>query len=59
MNICIEGEFSEETSLMSDLNECLGNDIDIKIERVPDIPLLASGKRKLVVNKYLQKVNNG
>jgi phenylacetate-coenzyme A ligase PaaK-like adenylate-forming protein len=48
-------EFNEESQLKSMLREHLGMDSNIKIEFIEEIPLLASGKRRLVVNEYIKK----
>jgi phenylacetate-coenzyme A ligase PaaK-like adenylate-forming protein len=47
-------EFNEESQLKSMFKEHLGIDSNIKIEYVDEIPLLASGKRRLVVNDYIK-----
>lgn len=43
--------FPREEELIKEFKGYFGNDADIKIEYVNEIPLLASGKRKLVVNE--------
>lgn len=43
--------FPREAELIKEFKGYLGEDADIKIEYVDEIPLLASGKRKLVVNE--------
>ncbi|MCF6295368.1 MAG: CoF synthetase [Flavobacteriaceae bacterium] len=47
-------EFNEESQLKSTFKEHLGKDSNINIEYIEEIPLLASGKRKLVVNDYIK-----
>jgi len=45
--------FSQETWLVQLLRHCLGEDANVKIRRVRDIPPLCSGKRPYVVNEHL------
>jgi phenylacetate-CoA ligase len=46
-----EGHY-EDATFVSLLKEYLGQDAEIKIEHVDEIPVLASGKRKTFVNNY-------
>jgi phenylacetate-CoA ligase len=39
--------------IINKLKDCFGHDGIIEIEYVNEIPLLASGKRKRVINKYI------
>jgi phenylacetate-CoA ligase len=48
-----EDTFTDETKLVKELKTYLGEDAVIRFEYVSEIPLLSSGKRKIVVNKYL------
>ena len=50
--ININGSFSREKELVHEFKSYLGEDADFKIEYVSEIPLLASGKRKKIVNNY-------
>lgn len=50
--ICIKGVFEREKKLIEEFKEYLGKDANFKVEYVQEIPLLASGKRKKVVNDY-------
>lgn len=50
MKICVSEGFKREDELVSDFVRYLGFDANFKIERVNEIPLLSSGKRKKVVN---------
>ncbi|WP_066223980.1 phenylacetate--CoA ligase family protein [Formosa haliotis] len=45
-------KFTKENEILSEFKGYLGKDANITIEYVDDIPLLSSGKRKLVVNDY-------
>lgn len=49
--INIEGHFANEKTFKSDFKSYLGNDAIIDIEYVDEIPLLASGKRRVLVNE--------
>lgn len=40
--------------LIEDIKESFGQDADISVEYVDGIPILASGKRKSVINEYIQ-----
>lgn len=42
-------------SAITELKSVLGQDANILIEQVNDIPVLASGKRKPVVNEWNQQ----
>ncbi len=44
--------FTKEADLIRESQEYLGNDADVQIEYVEEIPLLSSGKRKQVANEY-------
>ncbi len=46
--------FTREDQLVSEFKTYLGKDADFKIEYVSEIPLLASGKRKKIVNNYIK-----
>ncbi|WP_299214561.1 CoF synthetase [uncultured Aquimarina sp.] len=45
--------FSKEEELLSDFKRYLGKDANITIEYVSEIPLLASGKRRVMVNEMV------
>jgi phenylacetate-CoA ligase len=45
--------FGRDAELRRDLHAHLGADASIKVELVDEIPLLASGKRKKILNRYL------
>ena len=51
--------FLKEDELINEFKGYLGNDADIKIEYVNEIPLLSSGKRKKVLNRMEIKINVG
>ena len=51
IKVNIEAErYDKEEILIADLKKYLGNDASIEVEIVHEIPLLASGKRKKIVN---------
>lgn len=49
---CGDDDFTEKETLLNDLKHFVGKDASITIEMVNDIPALASGKRKKIVNNY-------
>ncbi|HEA21788.1 hypothetical protein LCGC14_0745680 [marine sediment metagenome] len=51
--------FLREDELINEFKGYLGNDADIKIEYVNEIPLLSSGKRKKVLNRMKKKISEG
>lgn len=51
--ICLAGNFNREKELKSEFLNYLGQDADLEVEYVHEIPLLNSGKRKKVVNEML------
>jgi len=51
-------EFNEETQILSELKECLGNDSNIKIEYIQEIPVLSSGKRRVIINNFVKDKEN-
>lgn len=48
-------EFHSAENILSEFKEHLGQDAEISLEYVEDIPLLSSGKRKFVINRYKDK----
>lgn len=46
--------FSKENQLIDEFKSFLGTDADFRVEYVSEIPLLASGKRKKIVNNYIK-----
>lgn len=48
----VDEEFKRESELINEFKKHFGNDADIVIEYVNEIPLLNSGKRKKVVNLF-------
>lgn len=52
LNLIMRGDDSNLPSIIDQLKEYLGSDAEIKINKVEDIPVLASGKRKPVVNNW-------
>ena len=52
--INIKGSFAREKELIREFKSYLGEDADFNIEYVSEIPLLASGKRKKIVNNYIK-----
>ena len=51
----LNGSFRRETELIAEFMQYLGAEAIIKVEYVDEIPLLASGKRKKIVNNYIKK----
>ena len=49
-----EGTFYKEEQLVNEFKSFLGQDADFRIEYVSEIPLLASGKRRKIVNNYIR-----
>jgi phenylacetate-CoA ligase len=49
----VAGNFIWEAKLIKEFKEALGEDANITIDYVFEIPLLSSGKRKIAVNNYL------
>ena len=49
--INIHGDFKNETKFINEFKEYLGNDANIVIEYVEEIPLLNSGKRRAMINE--------
>lgn len=55
LKIITKGSFTDSSSVIAQFKEFLGNDAEISIKEVQEIPVLASGKRKPVVNNWKQK----
>lgn len=55
VKLVMRRENESVVKIISQFKEFLGNDANIKIEYVNDIPVLASGKRKPVVNEWKTK----
>jgi phenylacetate-CoA ligase len=51
VKINVDGEFNRQDELKEKLLELLGQGANIRIEKVDEIPTLASGKRKYILNK--------
>ncbi len=51
----IDGTFNQETNLIENLKSELGEDASIIIDYVNEIPVLNSGKRKMVINNYIKE----
>lgn len=51
---CLQSKFERKNELLYDLRHYLGKDAIIEIEFVDEIPLLASGKRKKIVNNFIK-----
>lgn len=52
--INVNGVFGAEAQLVREFKEFLGKDADFRVEYVSGVPLLASGKRRMIVNEHLQ-----
>lgn len=50
-----DAPFQRDRQLIAEFKQYLGNDADFKVEFVDEIPLLASGKRKKIVNTFHNK----
>ncbi|NKI27099.1 phenylacetate--CoA ligase family protein [Arenibacter sp. 6A1] len=53
LKVAYDFDYDDELEIIKKYQEFLGHDANINIEYVIDIPLLKSGKRKLVVNNAL------
>ena len=51
-------DYDNEIGLIKQYKEYFGDDAKIRIEYVNDIPLLLSGKRKLVINNAINRLSN-
>ena len=51
----VDKDFNRKNNIIDEFKDYLGKDADIKVVYVEEIPLLNSGKRKLVINKMLTK----
>jgi phenylacetate-CoA ligase len=49
---CLGNTFPSKQTLLEELKTFVGNDADIELELVDNIPVLASGKRKKIVNNF-------
>lgn len=52
LKVVMRCEYTNLDSIVDQLKEYIGNDAHVTIERVSDIPVLASGKRKPCVNNW-------
>nr|WP_321232506.1 CoF synthetase [uncultured Psychroserpens sp.] len=50
--INIDSEFTKEKEIIDYFKSYLGEDADITIKYIDEIPLLSSGKRRLIINLY-------
>ena len=55
LKLNVTNTFEQEVDVINEFKGYLGNDAEIKISYVDEIPLLASGKRKATINNYLKK----
>ncbi len=56
---CKKDKFIKELELLADLKRYLGTDAFIQVEYVDEIPILASGKRRKIVNNFTQTKSTG
>ncbi|RST74181.1 phenylacetate--CoA ligase family protein [Siminovitchia acidinfaciens] len=54
MNVIPDSSFFNEEQVMNILRDILGEDADIRLIPVEDIPTLASGKTPYIVNEYIK-----
>ncbi|GAA3514329.1 phenylacetate--CoA ligase family protein [Aquimarina addita] len=52
----VTSQFNASRVILEEFREHLGADADIHVDFVQDIPLLASGKRKFVINRFKNKM---
>lgn len=52
LRLCVNETFSQEQSVVEQLKKILGDDAQIEIDYVDEIPVLNSGKRKYIVSLY-------
>jgi phenylacetate-CoA ligase len=52
LRLCVNETFSQEQSVVEQLKKILGDDAQIEIDYVEEIPVLNSGKRKYIVSLY-------
>ncbi|GAA3641513.1 CoF synthetase [Flavivirga jejuensis] len=52
LKLNVTNDFKQEVDVINEFKGYLGNDSEIKINYVEEIPLLASGKRKATINNY-------
>ncbi|WP_303317704.1 CoF synthetase [Flavivirga abyssicola] len=52
LKLNVANEFKQEVDIINEFKGYLGNDAELKIGYVDEIPLLASGKRKATINNY-------
>ncbi|WP_340202361.1 CoF synthetase [Ascidiimonas sp. W6] len=55
--LCITKDFNSEEAIKKEYLDTLGKDASITFEYVDEIPLLHSGKRKMMVNNYLTNLD--
>lgn len=53
---CLSNVYKREMELVTELKRIVGGDAQIKVTYVDEIPMLASGKRKSVVNNMKNKI---
>lgn len=58
IRLCITDDFNSEEAIKNEYLEILGKDARIVFEYPDEIPLLSSGKRKIMINNYLKKVQD-
>ena len=53
LNLNTDTKFTKINGVIAECKNVLGNDAEITVNYVDEIPLLASGKRKTTINKYI------
>lgn len=60
LRLCIENKeiTKKEYEFIQKLKNILGEDAEVKIEWINEIPVLSSGKRKVIINEWKKNSNN-
>jgi phenylacetate-CoA ligase len=58
LRLCVNETFSQELFVVEQVKKTLGDDAQIEVEYVEEIPVLNSGKRKFIVSNYKPAVDD-
>tara|TARA_R110002050_G_scaffold48486_3_gene112791 strand:- start:114 stop:1436 length:1323 start_codon:yes stop_codon:yes gene_type:complete len=58
LKLQVTSDFNDALTLIQEFKSILGNDANIKIKYINEIPPLASGKARATINNYLAKTSN-